>query len=122
MRALLDTNAALYLLGGRLADPLEPGEYFVSVISEIELLSYPAIDSEAEHHIREFLSSVSLVELTRQVKDLAIELRRQRGLRLPDAVVAASAIALDVDLLTNDAQLLRVPEVRARALALKETT
>jgi len=30
---LLDTNVALYLLGGRLASPLPPGEYGVSVIT-----------------------------------------------------------------------------------------
>ena len=41
MRRLLDTNAALYLLDGRLAMPLEAGPYYVSVVSEMELLSYP---------------------------------------------------------------------------------
>jgi len=39
---LLDTNIALYLLGGRLEAPLPSGEYGVSVITEMELLSWPS--------------------------------------------------------------------------------
>lgn len=40
---LLDTNIVLYFLGGKLANPLPSGQYFVSVITEIELLSYPSL-------------------------------------------------------------------------------
>ena len=45
---LLDTNIILYFLGGRLVDPLPTGEYFLSVITEIELLSYPSIGVDEE--------------------------------------------------------------------------
>jgi len=47
VRRLLDTNAVLYLLGGRLAESLEIGHYYVSVISEMELLSYPKLTNDA---------------------------------------------------------------------------
>lgn len=40
-RFVLDTNIVLYLLGGRLAHPLPDGTYFLSVMSELELLAYP---------------------------------------------------------------------------------
>ena len=30
IRRVLDTNVALYLLSGRVADPLRPAEYYVS--------------------------------------------------------------------------------------------
>ncbi|PHM10709.1 PIN domain nuclease, partial [Nostoc sp. 'Peltigera malacea cyanobiont' DB3992] len=40
---LLDTNVVLYFLGGRLVNPLPSGEYFISVITEIELLSDPSL-------------------------------------------------------------------------------
>jgi hypothetical protein len=43
VRGLLDTNAVLYLLGGRLAEALPPGEYLTSVITEMEMLSYPSL-------------------------------------------------------------------------------
>lgn len=43
---LIDTNVVLYFLGGRLVNPLPSGQYFISVITEIELLSYPSISLE----------------------------------------------------------------------------
>ena len=120
MRALLDTNAILYLLGGRLADPLEPGDYYVSVISEMELLCYSSLTADAESHVRDCLSELTVVDLTPEVKKVAIDLRRQHNLKLPDAIVVASAITLDAELLTNDLQLLRIPGVRTRTLTVKE--
>ena len=41
MTGLLDTNVALYLLGGRLATTLLTGSYGVSVITEMKLLAWP---------------------------------------------------------------------------------
>jgi predicted nucleic acid-binding protein len=55
VKRLLDTNVALYLLGGRLADPLRPAEYHVSVVTEMELLSYAGLDEASEQRIRDFL-------------------------------------------------------------------
>ncbi len=43
---LLDTNIVLYFLGGPLVNPLPSGQYFISVITEIELLSYPSLSLE----------------------------------------------------------------------------
>jgi predicted nucleic acid-binding protein len=43
MTGLLDTNVALYLLGGQLAESLPIGTYGVSVITEMELLAWLAI-------------------------------------------------------------------------------
>jgi predicted nucleic acid-binding protein len=63
------------------------------VITEMELLSYPTLDSAAESQIRSFLSEVTVVGLTRPVIDLAIRLRREQALKLPDAVIAATALA-----------------------------
>jgi len=119
VRRLLDTNAVLYLLGGRLAESLEVGQYYVSVISEMELLSYPKLTNDAAHQIRSFLADVTVVELTKDVKTTAIQLRREHALKLPDAIVAASAMNLEAELLTNDLQLLRALPVRAKALTLK---
>lgn len=55
MRYVLDTNVALYLLGGRLLNPLPSGEYYLSVISEMEMLSYPSLTKPEELKIRQLL-------------------------------------------------------------------
>ncbi|MFB3921467.1 MAG: type II toxin-antitoxin system VapC family toxin [Terriglobia bacterium] len=119
MKKVLDTNAILYLLGGRLAQPLPAAQYFISVISEMELLSYPAVDDAALDAIRKFLSEVVTIELTEEIRDLAIRLRRKYSLKLPDAIVAATAQSLQAELLTNDEKLLRVPDLPTRRLNLK---
>ena len=119
MKKVLDTNAILYLLGGRLAQPLPAAQYFISVISEMELLSYPSLDEASLTQIRSFLSEVTVVELTEEVRESAILLRRQHTLKLPDAIVAATAISIQASLITNDAKLLRVPALSCESLTLK---
>lgn len=34
MKIVLDTNAVLYFLGGRLTEPLPDGDFYISVITE----------------------------------------------------------------------------------------
>jgi hypothetical protein len=119
LKRVLDTNAILYLLGGKLAQPLTPALYFVSVISEMELLSYPSLDDAASAQIRRFLSEVTVVELTEEIRELAIGLRRQHTLKLPDAIVAATALSLQAQLVTNDTKLLRVPGLTCQRVELK---
>jgi predicted nucleic acid-binding protein len=119
LKRVLDTNAILYLLGGKLAQSLPVGEYFISVVSEMELLSYPLLDESQQAKIRNFLSAVTVVDLTEEVKTLAIGLRRGHLLKLPDAIVAATALSLGAQLVTNDAKLLRVPGLSSQELRLK---
>jgi len=41
-------------------------------------------------------------------------------LKLPDAIVAATALSLEAQLITNHVKLLRVPELACERLELKE--
>lgn len=119
MKRVLDTNAALYLLQGKLARPLEDAEYSVSVITELELLCFSDMSAEEDVHIQAFLSDVSIVGITDDVKDATIRLRRQYKLALPDAIICATASVLDAELVSNDAKMARIPEVNCVALELK---
>lgn len=76
MTGLLDTNVALYLLGGRLAKPLPPGAYGVSVITEMELLAWPSLTTEEEKKVRQFLDQLVVCELTPSIRTRAVQLRR----------------------------------------------
>lgn len=69
--------------------------------------------------VRELLADVAVVGIEAEVKRHAIDLRRQMRLRLPDAIIAATAIALDAELLTNDAAMIQVATLKCRPLALK---
>ncbi|TKS62956.1 MAG: PilT protein [Nitrospira sp.] len=118
-RFVLDTNIILYFLGGRLADPFPAGAYAISVISELELLAYPGLVSSEEQRIRDFLTDVPITDLTQSVKHHAVNLRKRFGLKLPDAIVAATALALEAILLTNDQRLLVLSDVPTQALRVK---
>ncbi|WP_407900297.1 type II toxin-antitoxin system VapC family toxin [Scytonema sp. NUACC26] len=113
---VLDTNVVLYFLGGRLANPLPSGKYFVSVITEIELLSYPGLYSNEEVQISDFLKSVTIVGLESHIKELAITFRKQYKLRLPDAIIAATAQFLNATLFTNDIKLNNLKDINTQSI------
>lgn len=119
MRIVLDTNVVLYLLADRLADPLPPAAFFVSVITEMELLSYPLLNPGEEAAIHDFLCDVTVCDWSPDVKVAAITLRRQYRLKLPDAVVAATALSLRAELLTNDTKLQGIANLSATAVTLR---
>ena len=119
MTGLLDTNVALYLLGGRLAGPLPEGDYGVSVITEMEMLAWPSLTADEEQRVRRFLERVTVCDLIPTVRERAVALCRAERLKLPDAIVAATALEYGVELWSNDARLARVPGLRCRTVALK---
>ena len=121
-RTLLDTNAILYFLGGRLIEPLPRGSHLTSVISEIELLSYPSLSSKEEKQVRDFLSKIGIIGLDAEIKETAITFRRQYRLKVPDAIIAASAKVLHATLLTNDSPLLKLPDLRTASLKIRESS
>jgi len=118
MTGLLDTNVALYLLGGRLAEPLPVGNYGVSVITEMELLSWPSLTSEEERKVREFLGQVVICELTPSIRARAVQLRKEQRLKLPDAIICATAMEFGFELWTNDTTIAKVPGLTCRSARL----
>lgn len=117
---VLDTNIVLYLLAGKLAQPLPPGADGVSVITEMEVLSCSGLTATGEATIRQFLAGVALPAVSVPVRAIAIDLRRKRRLRLPDAIIAASAVHAGGELWTNDEGLSGTAGLRCRSLALKQ--
>nr|WP_211173103.1 type II toxin-antitoxin system VapC family toxin [Brasilonema bromeliae] len=113
---LLDTNIVLYFLGGRLVKPLPSGKYFVSVITEMELLSYSSLSSDEEVQIRNFLTKITVIGISSHIKEIVIELRRQYKLKLPDAIIAATAQSLNATLFTNDVKLTNLKEINTQSV------
>ena len=119
MNQVLDTNVILYLLGNKLSEPLPPGHYYASIITEMELLSFPSLTQTEEKAIRSFLDEIQIVGITPDVRDRAIHLRRDHRLKLPDAIIAATALTLDALLLTNDSGITQAPELRCQSVSLQ---
>ena len=95
MNYLLDTNIVIYHLKGRLLTELpRNGRYFISVISELEVLTYPDITPKEEANAKRFFQQLNSVDLSSEIKDATITLRRSHRLKLPDAIIAATATTL----------------------------
>ncbi|GAB4297046.1 MAG: hypothetical protein Fur0025_34880 [Oscillatoriaceae cyanobacterium] len=113
---VLDTNVVLYYLGGKLIKPLPTGDYAISIITEIELLSYPSLTKEEDRQIKNFFQFLTIVNIDHQIKQLAIDFRRRDRLKLPDAIIVATAKAMDATLLTNDANLGKLTEIKVESV------
>jgi predicted nucleic acid-binding protein len=115
---ILDTNAVIYLLNNQLATPLAEDEYGISVITEIELLSFSGLSDKDENLLRNLFSDILIHPLDENVKNETIALKRTRKLKTPDAIICATALVNKAILLTNDKQLLHVAGLDARPLQL----
>ena len=118
-RFLLDTNILLYLIGKKIpVDALPEGEFFVSFITELEVLSYPSITPQEEHQLKRFLHDIPVIDITAEIKGRTIELRKKYNLRLPDAIIAATAFQLGATLVTNDKGFSLVQEIQSSSIPL----
>src|SRR5690606_17757826 len=97
IKILLDTNVVLYFLNGdeTLAGFFEDKDLYVSVITEMELLSYKGISDEETTHVEGFLSECNIVNIDISVKAEAVRIRRKYGNKLPDSIIAATASVMD---------------------------
>ena len=101
---LLDTNIVLYLLNGDtvLQHYLQGKSFYVSFINELELLGYKDITQSEEQSIIFFLDECAIIDINGGIKEITKQLRRRHKLKLPDAIVAATAIFLGIPLLSAD--------------------
>ena len=98
---------------------MPPGEYFISVITEIELLSFAGLADAQRGWLQRLIDDLEVIEIDGAVKQCAIALRRDHRLKLPDALIAASALTRDAVLLTNDSQWANLPGLRCQTLKLR---
>jgi predicted nucleic acid-binding protein len=117
LKFLLDTN---FILGLLKSQPvvlevvglrnLTIGECAYSAITRIELLGFPEISRDEESLIRQKLERLTYLPLSRAVEDVAVSLRQTRKIKLPDAVIAATALCAGIELLTLDKHLQSVAQ------------
>ncbi len=101
---LFDTNILIDHLNGvdkatreirRSRDPA------ISVITWIEVMTGAASPSE-EAILRAFLSNFHYLEMTREVAERAALIRRQKRIKMPDAIILATAEAAARQLVTRN--------------------
>jgi predicted nucleic acid-binding protein len=91
---------------------------FVSVISEIEVLSFPNIIDSDKKLLKDFLHECYIVDIEPAIKDITIEIRSKFKTKLPDAVIAATAMYFDLPLFTMDKGFEKIADLQSVILSL----
>jgi predicted nucleic acid-binding protein len=101
---VVDTNILIYLTSGNpdIAKLVRGKQIAISVITEMEVRSWPALTKADNAILDKMLSQFRIVQLHDDLKNAAIEIRRSTRLKLPDSIIGATAIFLDTPLLTAD--------------------
>jgi predicted nucleic acid-binding protein len=102
---IIDTNILIYHLAGiltdqaevTLADALESGSY-ISIITRIELLGWRKRSPDSLKAAEALLQSVSEIPLHEEIIRLCISFRQNYPIKLPDAMIAATARHIKVPL------------------------
>jgi predicted nucleic acid-binding protein len=110
---LIDTNIAIYLLDGdqSLAEILNGKKIYISFITQLELLGYHGLTEEQEQRIEDMLDYFVITDINSRIKKEVIQLRKNYLTKLPDCIVAASALYLDLPLLTSDKGFNKIEEL-----------
>lgn len=111
---LVDTNIFLFLMSGSdtLEEILQGKDIYLSFVTELELISFKGITERQEKQVAELLSDCSIIPMNKLVKEKYIELRKKYSLKLADAIIAASALAFDMPLITADKDFKKINKLK----------
>ena len=108
---LIDTNAVIDYLSQKL--PLTGMEFMnqiidkvpnISVISKIEVLGFNAPEQHYQL-LANFMHDATILDLTNSVVDVSIDIRKKYKTKLPDAIIAATALVYDKENPVNHGSL-----------------
>lgn len=110
-RILVDTNIFIFMLKSNrdAINMLEGKNLYFSFVSELELLGVPGISEMQETLIKQALSEINKVGYTDFIGNTVIDIKRVKKIKLPDAIIAATAIELNIPLLTADSGFSNIP-------------
>ena len=96
---LIDTNTAIDYLGGLL--PANANELLetifgqISIVTRIELLSWPNTTDEDIATLTFFINDCAVLHLSENIIIKTINIRKTHKLKLGDAIIAATALEFD---------------------------
>ncbi|KKR78161.1 MAG: hypothetical protein UU24_C0041G0002 [Candidatus Nomurabacteria bacterium GW2011_GWA2_40_9] len=116
----LDTSAIIYFLTNKdlavkTIEKIFAESLFVYVptVVRAELLSKSALSLDEENAIKSFLKNTTKIILDDHIADMSAYIRREYKLKLPDAIIAATAIAMGSVLVTgNESDFKKVKELK----------
>lgn len=117
---LFDSNILIYHINGQLDSGMElllsrclESPAYISTVTAMEVLSWPGHSDESIEMTTAFLEVFDEITIDAEIKNAAINIRRNYRLKLPDAIIAATALHLGVPLMTRNTRDFKdIPELR----------
>lgn len=122
---LFDTNSLIYYFSGLTDDDDLPKllsqDFRTSVITKIEFLGWRKFgeDTLLLAEAKDFLRHAVTLPLDDRITELAIDLRQRFRVKTPDAIIAATALANDLAIVTNNKKDFEALGAKVRAVQLK---
>ena len=111
VRYIWDTNTVIYYL--QQLFPVNAEKFIdesvlieqpiISAITEIELLCWKSATEKDFENLKNFIKSILVIELEQPIKFKTAEIRKNHKTKLPDAIIAATAIVHDLVLISRNA-------------------
>lgn len=106
---LIDTNVAIEYIGEALPekalamlDGIIDGQFYISAINKIELLGFAGITENEELKFQELINAADVLDLDEDIVNSTIEIRKQYKTKLPDAIIAATALVNKFTIITRN--------------------
>jgi hypothetical protein len=112
IKFLVDTNILIYLQNGRPSiNQYLDDEFYVSDITVLEYLGVKGINEDQLNSRKIVLDACQLIEFNQSIRDLAIDIKQKYQIKVPDAIIAATAIFHKRILLTADKDFKKIEEL-----------
>lgn len=110
IKYLWDTNTAIYYLQQQfppgaekfMDDLLKDEQPVISAITEIELLCWKTATEKDLEVLHNFINDALVIELEQPIKLKTADIRKLHRIKLPDAIIAATALVYDLTLLSRN--------------------
>jgi predicted nucleic acid-binding protein len=84
----------------------------------MEILGYRFDSKDEEQIIKKFLTYLTIIYIDKDIADNVIEIKQKNKIKLPDAIICATAIRNNAVLITNDVRLNTVSDLDIKILGL----
>lgn len=109
MKYLIDTNILIYYFNGSLSvaakekiTAMLTDDFNISIISKMEFLGFSRFDFREKKEAARFISFANVLPLSEAVAERTIQLKQSAKIKLPDAIIGATALSHNLTLVTHN--------------------